>query len=75
MMYKTLSQLAKAYKDGKLSKKSKLVVDDGKATVTAAPVDKKTLKPVKDAEAVVVFEMDTAQLLRDALKLSGVPTA
>ena len=73
--YKTLAQLAKAYKDGGLSKKSKVVVEDGTAKVSAVPVDKKSKKAIAGAAPEVVFEACAGQLLKDALKLAGVPMA
>ncbi len=74
-MFKTLGQLSKAYKDGKLLRKNKLVIDGDTARVSAVPLDKQTQKPVKGAEAVVVFECPASTLVADALKLAGIPLA
>lgn len=73
--FKTLAQLSKAYKDGKLSKKDKLCLSGKSAKVMAVPVDKKTKKPVVGATPEVVFEATSDQLLLDALKLAGVPVS
>lgn len=75
--FKTVDQLAKAYKDGKLNKaKSKAVVnDDGTVTVSAVPVDKKTKKAVAGALPEVVFTGNVKDLLKLLLKKLGIPVA
>lgn len=73
--FKSLKALSKAYADGKILKKNKLVLnDDGTATVTAVPLDKEG-KPVKGAAAEVVFSVTQKDLLQEAIKLAGVPVA
>ncbi len=73
--FKSLTQLAKAFKEGKISKRSKLTLsDDGNAVVAAVPTDKQG-KPIKGAAAEVVFQSTSNQVLRDALKLAGIPVA
>ncbi len=74
--YKTVAQLAKGYKDGKINRtKAKAVVADGKVTVSAIPVDKKTKKAIVGATAEVVFEACAEATLKELLKKSGVPVA
>src|SRR5580692_6112838 len=75
--YKTLGQLAKAYKTGKLNKKkNKLTIDStGLVRVwVASNIDKKTKKPAVGAPLdTVVFESSVDKIVQSILRSMIIP--
>jgi hypothetical protein len=62
--YKTLKELAEAYKSGELTKDDRLIVDNDYASVWTGESE--------DSDGVKVFESNPVTLLEEALNLLGI---
>lgn len=66
MKYKTLADLAEAYKSGELSEDDPLWLDSDRASVYVDTADPDAQKKV--------FQMHPEKILYEALELLGIPT-
>ena len=73
LKYKTLAELAAAYKSGELAQGDPLWLDNDTASVYETVLDLDEQGTAQDEDSVQVFQMHPETILREALDLLGIP--